>query len=182
MKPPIPPSATSPAVAPYAGLDPGRSKCGLVRSDEDAQEILSAGVLEPEICWRQLEQWCQQGLIAAVVLGNGTGSAHWQQQLARLRLPVVLAVQRAAHNLHVASGRGGDRRAPRHPRVHVPNVTFLHCGIGAECSRFVAAAFGFRQRRGHFDELRGGRGHGGNRPCFPAIRRHLGQRVNRSLT
>jgi hypothetical protein len=31
----------------------------------------------------------------------------------------VLAVQRAAHNLHVASGRGGDRRAPRHPRVHV---------------------------------------------------------------
>jgi RNase H-fold protein (predicted Holliday junction resolvase) len=77
-------------VAPYAGLDPGRSKCGLVRSDQDGLEILSAGVLEPEICWRQLEQWCQQGLIAAVVLGNGTGSSHWQQQLARLRLPVVL--------------------------------------------------------------------------------------------
>jgi len=61
-----------------------------VRSDQDGLEILSAGVLEPEICWRQLEQWCQQGLIAAVVLGNGTGSSHWQQQLARLRLPVVL--------------------------------------------------------------------------------------------
>jgi RNase H-fold protein (predicted Holliday junction resolvase) len=61
-----------------------------VRSDQDGLEILSAGVLEPEICWRQLEQWCQQGLIAAVVLGNGTGSSHWQQQLACLRLPVVL--------------------------------------------------------------------------------------------
>lgn len=90
MKPPMPPSVASHAVAPYAGLDPGRSKCGLVRSDQDGLEILSAGVLEPEICWRQLEQWCQQGLIAAVVLGNGTGSSHWQQQLARLRLPVVL--------------------------------------------------------------------------------------------
>lgn len=90
MKPPMPRSTTIPAAAPYAGLDPGRSKCGLVRSDQAALEILSAGVLEPEGCWRQLEQWCQQRLIAAVVLGNGTGSPHWQQRLARLSLPVVL--------------------------------------------------------------------------------------------
>ena len=85
-----PHETASPGQGPWAALDPGRSKCGLVRSDQDGLEILSAGVLEPEICWRQLEQWCQQGLIAAVVLGNGTGSSHWQQQLARLRLPVVL--------------------------------------------------------------------------------------------
>jgi RNase H-fold protein (predicted Holliday junction resolvase) len=78
------------ASAAYAALDPGRSKCGLVRCDAGGTEILSAGVLDPESCWQQLQQWQQQGLIAAVVLGNGTGSDHWRQRLTQLTLPVLL--------------------------------------------------------------------------------------------
>lgn len=139
MKPPMPPSATSPAVAPYAGLDPGRSKCGLVRSDENAQEILSAGVLEPEICWRQLEQWCQQGLIAAVVLGNGTGSAHWQQQLALLRLPVVL-VDEAGTTLaarqrywQLEPPRGWQRLLPKGMRLPPRDVDDVVAQLLLEC-------------------------------------------------
>ena len=75
---------------PLASLDPGRSKCGLVRSDAAATRILAAGVLEPEHCRQLLRHWQQQGLIQAVLLGDGTGSGAWQRQLAELQLPVVL--------------------------------------------------------------------------------------------
>jgi len=78
------------AAAAFAALDPGRSKCGLVRCDAAGREILSAGVLDPESCWQQLQQWREQGLVVEVVLGNGTGSSHWQRRLTDLTLPVRL--------------------------------------------------------------------------------------------
>jgi hypothetical protein len=78
------------AAGPLAALDPGRSKCGLVRCDAAAQRILAAGVLEPERCQQLLRQWQQQGLITGVVLGDGTGSGAWLQQLADLHLPMQL--------------------------------------------------------------------------------------------
>lgn len=79
-----------PTPAAYAALDPGRSKCGLVRCDASGTAILSAGVLDPESCWQQLLQWQQQALIAGVVLGNGTGSDSWRRRLTQLALPVLL--------------------------------------------------------------------------------------------
>lgn len=84
------PGDSPPAEATYVALDPGRSKCGLVRCDAAGREILSAGVLDPESCWQQLQQWREQGLVVAVVLGNGTGSSHWQRRLSNLALPVRL--------------------------------------------------------------------------------------------
>jgi hypothetical protein len=66
---------------PLAGLDPGRSKCGLVRTDGAALVILEAAVLPPDSCFERLLEWRQQGLIQAVVMGDGTGSRSWRTRL-----------------------------------------------------------------------------------------------------
>lgn len=79
-------AATDPP-GPLAGLDPGRSKCGLVRTDGAAQVILEASVLPPESCFERLLEWREQGLILAVVMGDGTGSRAWCARLAG-RLPL----------------------------------------------------------------------------------------------
>ena len=42
------------APGPLAGLDPGRSKCGLVLTDPERLEIRQALVLPPEAAWRRL--------------------------------------------------------------------------------------------------------------------------------
>ena len=75
---------------PWAGLDPGLHKCGLVLSDATGTQILAAGVLGPEACWEQLRQWRQQERVRAVVLGDGTGSGPWRQRLAALAVPLIL--------------------------------------------------------------------------------------------
>ncbi|MFM7465086.1 MAG: resolvase [Cyanobium sp.] len=73
---------------PLAGLDPGRSKCGLVRTDRAAQVILEASVLPPDTCFERLLEWRQKGLIHAVVIGDGTGSGAWHSRLAG-HMPVL---------------------------------------------------------------------------------------------
>lgn len=75
---------------PWASLDPGLHKCGLVLSDGAGERILAAAVLSPESCWQQLRAWHEQRQIAAVVLGDGTGSAPWRQRLSALKLPVIV--------------------------------------------------------------------------------------------
>ena len=70
-----------------AGLDPGRNKCGLVRTDASCRSILEAAVLPPERCYATVEEWQRLGLITALVLGDGTGSHAWISRLERL-LPV----------------------------------------------------------------------------------------------
>ena len=75
---------------PLAGLDPGRSKCGLVLTDASGQWIEQALVLPPESCRRQLGQWHEQNGLGAVILGDGTGSSDWQQWLQRLEVPVCV--------------------------------------------------------------------------------------------
>lgn len=64
-----------------AALDPGRAKCGLVRTDAARQRIVVARVLPPEAAWEQLLAWHQAGELALVLLGDGTGSDRWRQRL-----------------------------------------------------------------------------------------------------
>ena len=66
---------------PLAGLDPGRSKCGLVLTDPERREIREALVLPPEAAWERLEQWHRHQALAAVVIGDGTGSGPWRRRL-----------------------------------------------------------------------------------------------------
>jgi hypothetical protein len=80
---------TQPACGPWAALDPGLHKCGLVLADPSGSRILAAGVLPPEVCREQLQHWQEQNQLAAVVLGDGTGSRPWVARLTALKLPVI---------------------------------------------------------------------------------------------
>jgi RNase H-fold protein (predicted Holliday junction resolvase) len=81
------------AVGPVAALDPGRSKCGLVLTDPERTVIREAMVLSPDATWSVLRNWRARIDLDQVVLGNGTGSGRWQQQLKDL-LTVVLVDER----------------------------------------------------------------------------------------
>ena len=72
----------------WIGLDPGRSKCGLVLSDHSTGQIEVAAVLSPEECFKQIAIWRERPGLEGVVLGDGTGSKHWQRQLNDLGLAV----------------------------------------------------------------------------------------------
>ena len=75
--------APSPSEGPFAAIDPGRSKCGLVISNDQASAILYAAVLPPQRALAQLRQWQEQhSPLVAVLLGNGTGSGPWRESLA----------------------------------------------------------------------------------------------------
>lgn len=69
-----------------AGLDPGRSKCGLVLSDPSGHAIVCAAILSPTDSLVLLRQWQGLGL---VVLGDGTGSSPWHERLAELGVTVT---------------------------------------------------------------------------------------------
>ena len=74
----------------WIGLDPGLSKCGLVRSDHSTGQIEVAAVLSPEECFKQIAIWRERPGLEGVVLGDGTGSKHWQRQLNDLGLAIQL--------------------------------------------------------------------------------------------
>jgi len=78
-----------PWAGPLAGLDPGRAKCGLVRTDGARLVIEEALVLPPEQAWQRLRTWRERGELGLVLLGDGTGSGAWQRRLAP-SLPVEL--------------------------------------------------------------------------------------------
>jgi hypothetical protein len=64
-----------------AALDPGRSKCGLVRTDAQRSQIVAAQVLPPEAALARLRQWQAEAPVALLLLGAGTGSAPWRAHL-----------------------------------------------------------------------------------------------------
>jgi RNase H-fold protein (predicted Holliday junction resolvase) len=77
-------------VTRIAALDPGRSKCGLVLVDLDLGRVLEGQVAPAESVLATLEQWRGVGPLERMVIGNGTASAHWRDQLpADLPLTVV---------------------------------------------------------------------------------------------
>ena len=53
---------TGAATGLVAGLDPGRSKCGLVLADPAARQIRQAAILPPQACLALLKSWQQVGL------------------------------------------------------------------------------------------------------------------------
>ena len=81
---------SSAAAGGLAAIDPGRSKCGLALADAARAEVLEAGILPPAACQRQIEAWSKAGRCHTVLLGNGTGSSPWRQQLAALPVQVIV--------------------------------------------------------------------------------------------
>jgi RNase H-fold protein (predicted Holliday junction resolvase) len=70
-----------------AAVDPGRSKCGLALTDQAGQTVVAAAILPPADSLALLRQWQGQGL-SLVLLGNGTGSGSWREQLAQSGLAI----------------------------------------------------------------------------------------------
>jgi RNase H-fold protein (predicted Holliday junction resolvase) len=67
-------------------LDPGRSKCGLLLADPSTSTVLQGMVIASSDVLDQLRSWMEddQGetaQIAELVIGDGTSSMIWQQQL-----------------------------------------------------------------------------------------------------
>ena len=94
MTTPLPGDTARAGQGPWAALDPGRSKCGLVLSNPEATSIVEAAVLPPDLCWQRLQGWQQRSPLRAVILGDGTGSGAWQQRLAELGAAVILVPER----------------------------------------------------------------------------------------
>ena len=76
-------------------LDPGRSKCGLLLADTATNTVLQGRVIPSTEVLDQLRAWMEeaQGTSAQIdelVIGDGTSSTIWQQQLpSSLKVRVV---------------------------------------------------------------------------------------------
>jgi hypothetical protein len=73
-----------------AGLDPGRSKCGLVLADPGTAQVLQAAILPPAQALALLADWRQRQGLRQVVLGDGTGSSSWPEPLRQQALEPLL--------------------------------------------------------------------------------------------
>ena len=67
-------------------LDPGRSKCGLLLADTATSTVLQGMVIPSAEVLDQLHAWMKDShegttQIAELVIGDGTSSTIWQQQL-----------------------------------------------------------------------------------------------------
>ena len=67
-----------------AGVDPGRSKCGLVLVDTESLQVLGGAVVICEQVLDRLSDWQVAGGLDGIVLGDGTGSAAWLPKLRSL--------------------------------------------------------------------------------------------------
>lgn len=79
----------------WAALDPGRSKCGLVRCDGTGREVIEARIEPAQACLERLRQWRTEGLLG-VVLGDGTSSGNWPERLRQLGLAVEMVDERGS--------------------------------------------------------------------------------------
>jgi len=73
--------AKAPVPGAIAALDPGRNKCGLVRTDAQRSQIVAAQVLPPQAALARLRQWQAEAPVGLLLLGAGTGSAPWRAHL-----------------------------------------------------------------------------------------------------
>ena len=62
-------------------IDPGRSKCGLLLADISTNTVLSGLVLPASEVLDQLVIWMDAPKFDELVIGGGTSSQLWQQQL-----------------------------------------------------------------------------------------------------
>ena len=69
------------------GLDPGRDKCGVAVMD-DRREIISHLVVDSAVASAKILELVKQHDINLIVMGDGTTSKIWQQQIS-VALPAI---------------------------------------------------------------------------------------------
>ncbi len=65
----------------WAGLDPGRCKCGLVLVDIEQHCVRDGMVVPPETVENILRNWVTTADLKGIVLGDGTTSRRWLKAL-----------------------------------------------------------------------------------------------------
>ena len=83
----------SDAPGAWIALDPGRNKCGLVRTDAAAECIADLLICSPRECWDWLQHWISSQSLQGVVIGDGTTGEDWYQALHALPVSVPLSLQ-----------------------------------------------------------------------------------------
>ena len=107
-------TATTPiAGGHWIGLDPGRSKCGLVRTDISGQQVQDLLVCTPQESWDWLQHWCHSCSVKGLVLGDGTGSGPWQQAIGDALPELTVVLQPEAGSTLAARGRYCQLFPPR---------------------------------------------------------------------
>jgi RNase H-fold protein (predicted Holliday junction resolvase) len=61
------------------GLDPGRDKCGVAVMNED--KLIEHQIVDSQNAIALIQQLCQQYPIKLIVMGDGTTSWQWHQQI-----------------------------------------------------------------------------------------------------
>jgi hypothetical protein len=89
----------------WIGLDPGSSKCGLVRTDLAGLCVQDLLVCSPRESWDWLQHWCQTSATHGLVLGDGTGSGPWQQAITEAMPELLLILQPEAGSTLAARER-----------------------------------------------------------------------------
>jgi hypothetical protein len=90
---------------PWAALDPGSQKCGLVRTDVSGLGLSDLLICSPREAWDWLQHWQQQAPLQGVVLGDGTASGPWQEAMAQLQPAVPFLLQPEAGSTLAARDR-----------------------------------------------------------------------------
>jgi len=107
-------TATTPtAGGHWIGLDPGRSKCWLVRTDISGQQVQDLLVCTPLESCDWLQHWCHSCSVKGLVLGDGTGSGPWQQALGDALPELTVVLQPEAGSTLAARGRYWQLFPPR---------------------------------------------------------------------
>ena len=136
----------------WAALDPGRQKCGLVRTDPSATELVDLLICSPREAWDWLQHWQHQSSLQAVVLGDGTASGPWQKALAELEPAVAVVLKPEARSTLAARerywqflpARGWQRLLPRGLRLpprpvdDLAALVLLEAHLGARFKRLPA--------------------------------------------
>ncbi len=76
-------------------VDPGHSKCGLLIAEPAAGRVLAGNVVAAAAVIDVIQTWQQKAPVQTLLLGNGTGSSYWLQQLSPLA-PVELVEERGS--------------------------------------------------------------------------------------
>ena len=79
----------------WAGLDPGRCKCGLVLVDLERNFVREGRTVPPDAVHGVIHDWHRTFRLNGIVVGDGTTSRRWLQELSNLA-PVHEVVERGS--------------------------------------------------------------------------------------
>ena len=79
----------------WAGLDPGRCKCGLVLVDLERNFVREGRIVPPDAVHGVIHDWHRTFRLSGIVVGDGTTSRRWLQELSNLA-PVHEVVERGS--------------------------------------------------------------------------------------